>query len=107
MRLTTDLGDWKTIPVRLRLAFVFIVVFGFVTGSAIGVGLLGLPVGALILANGGILGQWVFTRRRAWWPDEPGWPDDVVDRNSGAGLPAILVVDAAILSMIWLGIVRL
>ena len=93
MRTTTDLGDWGTLPLRLRVALVAVLVLGLglaatsvITGASF---LLVLVIGM----NLALVIQWAFVRRRGWWPDEPGWPDDPIDRNGPRNLVIVLVLD--------------
>jgi hypothetical protein len=107
MRVTTDLGDWTDIPMRVRLALIAIVVCGIGTGLAVAGGMIPLVAGALVIVNGGLLGQWAFSRRHPWWPPEPSWPVDPVDRNFGRRLVFTLALDGMAAALIASGIVRL
>ena len=96
MRISTDLGDWSTLPRRIRLAVTTlvgsVVIFGLAWGLTGG----SLLLGGLIAANLAIPGQWIFTRRRPWWPEEPSWPVDIIDRSFGRRLASTLLVDAVV-----------
>lgn len=91
----TDLGDWGNLPIRLRLALTSVVLAGIVVGIGAVTGWLSLPAALLLLWNGGVALQWLFTRRRRWWDDEPG--EDVIDRDFTTRLVLALVLDAALI----------
>ena len=44
--------------------------------------------------NMGVALQWVFTRRRPWWKNEPTTEPDLIDQNFGRRLAAVLALDA-------------
>lgn len=92
MRVTTDLGDWGSLSLRLRLAFASVILAGFFVGLGVAVGWLSLPAAVLLVGNGGVALQWLFTRRRPWWDDEPG--EDIIDRDLSRRLALALVLDA-------------
>jgi hypothetical protein len=102
VRITTDLGDWGDIPIRVRLAFITIVLLGAGTGIAVGIGWLSLLGGFLLIANGGIAVQWFFTRRRPWWKDEAGG-DDIVDRNFNRRFAIASAIDAVFVVLMLAG----
>jgi hypothetical protein len=98
-KVTTDMGDWSTIPQRLRLAFVTVVLVASLVGIAAGTGLLSVPVAVILLTATGLACLFVFDRRRAWWPEEPGVAADPIGRHmrrnvailAAAGLGALVL----------------
>lgn len=83
VKLTTDMGDWSTLPKRIRLAIVSLLVGASVVGIAAGLGVLPIAVAVVLLAVLGVMFVLVFDRRRAWWPDEPTLEVDPVGANLG------------------------
>jgi hypothetical protein len=92
VRLTTDMGDWSTLPRRIRLAIVSLVVGASVVGIAAGIGVLSITAAAVLLSALGVVFVVFLDRRRAWWPEEPTLAVDPV----GANLPQKVVVFGAI-----------
>ena len=100
VKLTTDMGDWSTLPARIRIALVT----GFLAAALVGVlgGLRVVPilVGVALLALLGIIWVVVFDRRRSWWGPEPTLDVDPIGKNAtrnvvtfaAAGLMAVLLV---------------
>ncbi len=93
MRVTTDLGDLGDLSIRLRVALASVVLAGIFIGLGVATGWLSLPAALLLIWNGGVALQWLFTRRRPWWDDEPG--EDIIDRDFPTRLVLALVLDAA------------
>lgn len=95
MRVTTDLGDLGNLSLRLRLALASVVLAGIVVGLGVVIGWLSVPAAFLLVWNGGVALQWLFTRRRPWWDDEPG--EDIIDRDFSTRLILALVLDVALI----------
>jgi hypothetical protein len=104
MRITTDLGDWSTVPRRYQLALVCIVLTGLVAAIAALLGAVSLFEGIVLATNVGIALQWVFTRRRPWWRGESVAAPDLIDQNFGAKLAVVIAVDAIILLLALAGV---
>jgi hypothetical protein len=101
LKVTTDMGDWSTLPRRIRLAFLAVIVGASVVGIAAGIGLLSITVAAILLAAMGIVWVLVFDRRRPWWPDEPTVAVDPVAANLGRKVAvfAAIGIAAAVLGL--------
>ena len=93
VRVTTDLGDLGNLPIRFRLALASVVLGAILIGLGAVTGWLSLQAAVLLLLNGGVALQWVFTRRRPWWRDEPG--EDIIDRDFSFRLVSALVLDGS------------
>ena len=102
VRFTTDMGDWSTIPRRMRLATVALIAGASIVGLMTGIGLLSITAGAVLLAISAIVWVLVFDRRRPWWPDEPSLPVDPVGANLAKKLAlfAGLGIGAAVLGLV-------
>ena len=83
VKLTTDKGDWSTIPVRIRLAVVALVGTAGITGLLAGLQVISIATGAVVLGVLGIGFVLMFDRRRPWWPDEPELEVDPIATNAG------------------------
>ena len=55
MKLTTDMGDWSTLPKRIRLAIVSFLVGTSVVGIAAGIGVLSISAAGVLLPALGIV----------------------------------------------------
>jgi len=102
VKLTTDMGDWSTLPKRIRLAIVSLVVGASVVGIAAGIGVLSITAAAGLLSALGVVFVVVFDRRRAWWPEEPTLKVDPVGANLARKVVtfAAIGVGAAVLGLI-------
>ena len=107
MRFTTDMGDWRTIPIRLRVALAIGLAGAVALGLATGLGLVGLTTGVLVIANFPVVVQWVFTRRRPWWRGGSEAGPDVLDQDFSRRLAAVTSLDAIAALAVWAGLVRL
>jgi hypothetical protein len=65
LRIKTDMGDWETIPRRLRVAFVMLVAVALLIGVGVALGVLTLAAGVLALSGSAIALLLVFDRRRS------------------------------------------
>jgi hypothetical protein len=70
-----------------------VVLGAILIGLGVATGWLSLQVAFLLLWNGGVALQWLFTRRRPWWGDELG--EDIIDRDFSFRVVLALVLDAA------------
>jgi len=107
MRLTTDMGDWAAIPIRIRIGLVTGVAGAVALGVATGLGLVGLTAGVLLIANFPVVVQWAFTRRRPWWSGGSESGPDILDHHFSRRLAAVALLDAIATVALWTGIVRL
>ena len=101
LKVTTDMGDWSTIPLRIRLSVVTLIAGASIVGVASGIGLLSITTAVVLLSAVGIAWVLVFDRRRLWWPGEPGVAVDPVAANlvRKVALFAAIGIGAALLGV--------
>jgi hypothetical protein len=100
MKVTTDLGDWSSVPQRLRWAYLATVGLAFVVGLA--AVMIGAPVsiGLLVSMNVGFGLNWLFTRRRSSWGDEGSGEEVIkpVTRRQAIGFALLDAVAVALVT---------
>ncbi len=107
IRITTDTGDWSTLPSRIELAVVVLVVSATAIGLATAAELISLEAGLLMIAAASLLFYAVFDRRRPWWPEEPGFPIDPIGGGAKRSLRMAVVLGAVVCLALALGVTRL